>query len=366
MNEIKVLDVVSVLEDVPQHGLLRGQVGTVVELWKDGVFEVEFSDNSGATYAFAALPSDQLMKLHFRKDEAAQLVPERPIPLMDDIHENEVLALLFDQVVGERGMAEHSRLVVFDTNAIEQRYLTPLLRGETCRDFDRLRRSEYIPAFYVKSYYEICSHAKFRKEFPWMDKKLGYPGGIYDEGAKILREAPRLAGKHNLYWLFGLCEQWRDMDWEREAAKISALVFASDQAAALSELDVRRRFSEWKFALTGFCSQIWSALAREMKILTEQDLFASPSKFAEVFSLQQELASNSLIPNEDLEIVVAALANNAVAFVTSDEKILSCTALSVSLNYRTAFVHTEELITALESDFEFRWSPEQTRGRSSA
>ena len=47
MNEIKVLDVVAVLEDVPQQGLLRGEVGTVVEQWEDGVFEVEFSDTSG-------------------------------------------------------------------------------------------------------------------------------------------------------------------------------------------------------------------------------------------------------------------------------------------------------------------------------
>ena len=71
MNEIKVLDVVAVLEDVPEHGLLRGEVGTVVELWKDGAFEVEFSDDSGDAYAFAALRPEQLMKLHFRKDEAA-------------------------------------------------------------------------------------------------------------------------------------------------------------------------------------------------------------------------------------------------------------------------------------------------------
>jgi hypothetical protein len=46
-------------------------VGTVVELWTDGVFEVEFSDNSGKPYAFAAVRHEQLMKLHFRKDEAA-------------------------------------------------------------------------------------------------------------------------------------------------------------------------------------------------------------------------------------------------------------------------------------------------------
>ena len=34
VNEIKVLDVVAVLEDVQQHALLRSEIGTVVELWK--------------------------------------------------------------------------------------------------------------------------------------------------------------------------------------------------------------------------------------------------------------------------------------------------------------------------------------------
>jgi uncharacterized protein DUF4926 len=71
MDEIKVLDVVAVMEDVPAHGLRRGEVGTVVEQWKDGAYEVEFSDDSGEAYAFAALRPDQLMKLHFRRDEAA-------------------------------------------------------------------------------------------------------------------------------------------------------------------------------------------------------------------------------------------------------------------------------------------------------
>jgi Domain of unknown function (DUF4926) len=70
-HEIKVLDVVAVTEDIREHGLRRGEVGTVVERWKDGAFEVEFSDDSGEAYAFAALRADQLMKLHFRKNEAA-------------------------------------------------------------------------------------------------------------------------------------------------------------------------------------------------------------------------------------------------------------------------------------------------------
>ena len=71
MEDIKVLDVVALVEDLNSEGLRRGEVGTVVEKWKDGVFEVEFSDNSGKAYAFAALRPDQIMKLRFRKDEAA-------------------------------------------------------------------------------------------------------------------------------------------------------------------------------------------------------------------------------------------------------------------------------------------------------
>jgi Domain of unknown function (DUF4926) len=71
MDEIKVLDVVALTEDLVSEGLRRGEVGTVVDEWNDGVFEVEFSDNSGKAYAFAALRPNQLMKLHFRKEEAA-------------------------------------------------------------------------------------------------------------------------------------------------------------------------------------------------------------------------------------------------------------------------------------------------------
>ena len=64
MNKcIKLLDVVAVTDDVPEKRLIRGQVGTVVELL-DTDFEVEFSDNDGHTYAMTSLHSDQLMVLH--------------------------------------------------------------------------------------------------------------------------------------------------------------------------------------------------------------------------------------------------------------------------------------------------------------
>jgi hypothetical protein len=66
----RLLDVVALLSDVPEHGLLRGQVGTVVELL-DGACEVEFSDDEGKTYAELALGADQLLILHHRPQRAA-------------------------------------------------------------------------------------------------------------------------------------------------------------------------------------------------------------------------------------------------------------------------------------------------------
>jgi hypothetical protein len=71
MDEIKLLDVVALTENLQSEGLRRGEVGTVVEKWADNVFEVEFSDDTGKAYAFAAVHAEKLMKLYFRKDEAA-------------------------------------------------------------------------------------------------------------------------------------------------------------------------------------------------------------------------------------------------------------------------------------------------------
>lgn len=65
-RRIRVLDVVALTGDRPEHGLLSGHVGTVVETFDPAMFEVEFSDDAGRTYAQLALPASCLMVLHHR------------------------------------------------------------------------------------------------------------------------------------------------------------------------------------------------------------------------------------------------------------------------------------------------------------
>lgn len=52
---VKLLDVVALLNDRLQDGLVSGQVGTVVEIHPADGFEVEFLDSHGGTIALVTL-----------------------------------------------------------------------------------------------------------------------------------------------------------------------------------------------------------------------------------------------------------------------------------------------------------------------
>jgi hypothetical protein len=71
MRELELLSVVALLENVADHGLLRGQVGTVVARLAPGVYEVDFSDDDGRTYATLALRTNQLLELHHEPSHQA-------------------------------------------------------------------------------------------------------------------------------------------------------------------------------------------------------------------------------------------------------------------------------------------------------
>ncbi len=64
--KLQLLDVVAIKEDLPDSNLLAGQVGTIVEFLAPEVYEVEFSDDDGQTYAMLPLHSSQLLQLKYK------------------------------------------------------------------------------------------------------------------------------------------------------------------------------------------------------------------------------------------------------------------------------------------------------------
>jgi hypothetical protein len=62
-RERDVLSAVALLRDLPQHRLVRGQIGTIVEALDEATTLVEFSDDDGRAYAIVPCPRDALLAL---------------------------------------------------------------------------------------------------------------------------------------------------------------------------------------------------------------------------------------------------------------------------------------------------------------
>lgn len=62
-NAIKELDVVALLTNVPEAHLSKGAIGTVIHVYNKNIYEIEFADLKGETYALATLPAENLLLL---------------------------------------------------------------------------------------------------------------------------------------------------------------------------------------------------------------------------------------------------------------------------------------------------------------
>lgn len=65
-----LLDVVALLDDLPDHGLPRGQVGTVAEELDAATVMVELSDDEGQTFALVPVARDRLLVLRYLPEAA--------------------------------------------------------------------------------------------------------------------------------------------------------------------------------------------------------------------------------------------------------------------------------------------------------
>jgi hypothetical protein len=76
MQELKEHDVVALLVELPDKGLRRGDVGTVIQVFAENEhhpsgYIVEFVMESGRVYTHADITdASQLIQLHFRREAA--------------------------------------------------------------------------------------------------------------------------------------------------------------------------------------------------------------------------------------------------------------------------------------------------------
>ncbi len=68
---MKRLDVVAMLDDMPEAHLAKGQVGTIVEELDRDTMLVEFADLDGRAYAITPIPMGRLIALRHAPSLAA-------------------------------------------------------------------------------------------------------------------------------------------------------------------------------------------------------------------------------------------------------------------------------------------------------
>ena len=65
MNNIEKLDVVALLQNIPEENLSRGDIGTVLEVLDQGVYLLEYCDKNGKTIKTLEIKEDSLMKINY-------------------------------------------------------------------------------------------------------------------------------------------------------------------------------------------------------------------------------------------------------------------------------------------------------------
>ncbi|PLY36334.1 DUF4926 domain-containing protein [Pectobacterium carotovorum] len=64
-----LFDVISLKNDLPDEGLKKGMLGTIVHIYDDPslAYDIEFCDDNGETLAWITLKSDCFNKVDFKK-----------------------------------------------------------------------------------------------------------------------------------------------------------------------------------------------------------------------------------------------------------------------------------------------------------
>ena len=78
METLKLLETVIATVNVPDHGILAGDLGTVVEIYTTPTlaYEVEFVNTDGSTRALVTLAPDQIRRL-----SSVDVLTTRQLPL---------------------------------------------------------------------------------------------------------------------------------------------------------------------------------------------------------------------------------------------------------------------------------------------
>ena len=88
MTQPELLDVVELLVGLPEAELQAGQQGTIVEVYDDRAYEVEFANSHGETQAMLVLKPEQFVVVWQNATKAWVPLPERIAAVLQKLPED--------------------------------------------------------------------------------------------------------------------------------------------------------------------------------------------------------------------------------------------------------------------------------------
>lgn len=85
MIKPELFDLVELLVDLPEHNLIMGEQGTIVEDYNDGCYEIEFSNDRGETIALCPLQIQQFIILWKANSKTWLSLTEKLTALIDKL-----------------------------------------------------------------------------------------------------------------------------------------------------------------------------------------------------------------------------------------------------------------------------------------
>lgn len=181
---------------------------------------------------------------------------------------------------------------------------------------------------YIKCVYELYSIIKSttkagtRKKHPLL--KL-LPAGINDIAQRLFRPLDNIDVQANAYYWYSLCEEWQGWDYfDTMEADIAQFVKPTEHEQARAYVLVQQEWTAWKQAVNQAMEEIDARIEKTGITVFDQTT---------VFSMQapelcrawspQALARDTLLPNEDFDLVLAAIWMKARVYITEDRPLIN-------------------------------------------
>lgn len=247
------------------------------------------------------------------------------------------------------------RRVLLDTNVLVD-VVNGSKRGAMLIEILRRNRIEIYT--FRKCVYELYSILKGTTKDPHKNNnplKRFLNSEINDIAQQLFRNDSRIDMLGNTYFWCNLSEEWRcDENLQNRYENIQKYVCPEQREEALQVLETQRKFLLWKSRIRDAMHNIDRILkGNGIRVCEYYQVYASEWYKKKGFFFEKEFARDSLVPNEDFEIIMAAFFLEVKAFITRDNKgLIWRGGLSLGLNVpHISFCCPERIEQAIEDDF---------------